>query len=268
MPAVQLDRLQFEINEAAGHIGNPAAFRKSVLALFEKYADHSYRPGEFISGTVLIPSYHITPLVLRQIEIRMSQVCRLYPHTSLQAADALWQSEYQEPRRLAALMLGQIPPFPPEPILQRIHQWVQPPIDPEFLTVVLNLGTIRLRRESPNSLIQLIESWINQVDPISRKTALKALVPLISDGQFENIPAIFRLISPLIQTAPSNIQSDLQDVIQAMASRSPSETAYFLRQILGLATSPATIRLIRRCLPYFSESNQSSLRSALATRTK
>jgi hypothetical protein len=221
-----------------------------------------------IRGTVLIPSYHITPLVFQQMESRLSEASRLYPHTSIKAADVLWRSEYQEPRRLAARMLGQVSPHPPQPVLERISQWVQPPIDPEFLSVIFSLGTIRLRREQPDSLLHTIDGWISQVDPISRKSALKALPPLVSDPEFENIPAIFRMLSPLVQTSPSALQDDIQQVIQALANRSPSETVFFLRQVLGIATSPATIRLIRRCLPYFSDDHQTSLRAALSTRTR
>ena len=65
---------------------------------------------------------------------------------------------------------------------------------------------------------------------------------------------------------PANLQSELLAVLQALARRSPAETAYFLRQILTLVSDPLIPRLIRRCLPSFSPETQVGLRAALKSR--
>jgi hypothetical protein len=52
------------------------------------------------------------------------------------------------------------------------------------------------------------------------------------------------------------------DALNALARRSPKETAYFLRQMAEIPNSPDAAWLIRRCLPEFPPEIQPGLRSA------
>jgi hypothetical protein len=44
------------------------------------------------------------------------------------------------------------------------------------------------------------------------------------------------------------------------------ETVYFLRQMISISSSVGAARLVRRCLPFFNEESQASLRKALSNR--
>jgi hypothetical protein len=95
---------------------------------------------------------------------------------------------------------------------------------------------------------------------------LHALLPLIQDRDYQNLPPVFSSISPLLQSAPAAIQVELIEVISALARRTPKETVYYLRQVLTVGQGAGADRLIRKALPAFDAESQSSLRSALQTR--
>jgi hypothetical protein len=86
---------------------------------------------------------------------------------------------------------------------------------------------------------------------------------MIQDPDFENLPAFFRLIHPLVRQAPPALRPDVLDVLATLARRSPQETAYFLRQTLALPNCPDTPWSIRQVLSAFPAEQQKRLRQAL-----
>jgi hypothetical protein len=112
-------------------------------------------------------------------------------------------------------------------------------------------------------LIRLIEGWLRSTKIFQQQLGLRALLPLIQDPGFENLPVFFRLIQSLCQTAPAALRPDLLDVLAALARRSPQETAYFLRQTLMFPDSADTPWLVRQSLSKFPPEYQASLRQAV-----
>ena len=80
---------------------------------------------------------------------------------------------------------------------------------------------------------------------------------------FQNLPAVFRLVSPFIRDPHSAYLRDLEELIGALAYISPQETGFFLRQTLSIIISPETPRLIKNCLAAFPEEIQAELKSAI-----
>ena len=74
------------------------------------------------------------------------------------------------------------------------------------------------------------------------------------------------MISPFLYMTRPLVLPTLQDVLETLAQRSPMETVYFLRQILGSPTPPGTIRIVRRLMPLFDADTQNSLRKMLLAR--
>jgi hypothetical protein len=164
---------------------------------------------------------------------------------------------------VAAYLVGQVPLNPIEPVIDRMTAWCQPKEDRQALDGLLDRGSERLRREQPQRWFELLQDWINQGRPVYDSMALRALLPAIRDRQFENIPPIYQVIGPLLQSPTAAVQGNLVDVIEALARRSPTETAYFLRQAVSLNPNPASLRLVRRALPAFPEHVQEGLRSVM-----
>jgi hypothetical protein len=66
-----------------------------------------------------------------------------------------------------------------------------------------------------------------------------------------------------VRSAPGLIRPDLLDVLVCLAHRSPTETAFFLRQTLTLPNAPATPGLIRQVLNEFPPEIEKNLRSTV-----
>jgi hypothetical protein len=164
---------------------------------------------------------------------------------------------------MAGMLLGQIPPQPPDAIIARLQSWITTDLEFFLIEALLSNGVERLHREQPQVLLKMIEGWLGSTKTFPQQLGLRALLPLIQAPAFENLPVFFRLIQPLCQVAPAALRPDLLDVLAALARRSPQETAYFLRQTLMFSDSPDTPWLIRQSLDQFPPELQASLRQAM-----
>ncbi|MEA4906870.1 MAG: DNA alkylation repair protein [Anaerolineaceae bacterium] len=263
MPAVQIPRLKAQISQLIWRFTRPEEFRAELKQLFELYADRTYRPGQTVQALKHAPAYHVPILVMRQLELDLAAPCQENPEAALSVADSIWAEEYLELRQVAAFLLGQVPLDPPERILERLRSWCQPAENRLVLEAALQSGSYRLRKEQPARWLALAGEWLWDQSSPYRSMGLKALLPLVKDRQNQNLPPIFQMIGPLVQSPTTALQSDLAEVLEELAKRSPVETAYFLRQILSLSQHPETLRLVRRTLPALTPQAQASLRSAM-----
>lgn len=263
MPAVSLAQLKTQISALAWKFTSPEDFRRAVRDLFDRYADRAYRPGEVILAERRALAYHAPALVLHQLEQALAQQVRENPTAALSAADALWKDDYLEPRLIAAFLLGQAPVDPPQPVLARLQAWCQPKEDRQVLDGLFARGAERLRREQDQTWLWLIQDWLNRQRPSYDSMSLRALLPTLLDPQFENTPPIYQMIAPLLTSSTAAVQSGLLEVLEALARRSATETAYFLRQAVTIDPHPAIQRLVRRTLPAFPENVQRGLREAI-----
>ena len=162
----------------------------------------------------LIPTYHIPQLVLYQLEIALGQQCAENPHAALPLADTLWKDRYLEVRQAAAFLLGQVPLDTSEAVFDRLTDWCQPQENKTLLKSVLEKGSATICRQQPDSWLALASKWINTAEIPWQSMGLKALLPLIENREFENLPPVFSIINPLIQTAKPELQKDLLTVHQ------------------------------------------------------
>jgi hypothetical protein len=263
MPAAELSRLRSQINGLINHFADPAGFRIALRDLFDLYANRAYRPGQAVQPQPLLPSYRVAPLIMHQLELEIGKTCQEQPEQALAVVEALWRDPYLEPRLLAAALLGSIPASHAQKVVDKLREWTIPAENFRMLDALFRSGSTNLRRYSPQLLLNLCEVWLGNSQNTIQSLGLRALIPMIEDQAFENLPPIFRLISPLVQSDPTSLHTDLQVVLTALTRRTSVETAYFLRQVLSLATGPGTARLVRRCLPLMEPAQQVSLRAAI-----
>jgi hypothetical protein len=263
MPAVQLARLNQQIDALAWQFTRPADFLIRIRDLFELYADRVYRAGQAVPPSSLAPAYHVSPLVLRHLELGLRQSCQQHPAAALNLVDALWTQPMLEFRLLASILLGQIPLNDPTQVVDRILQYARPGEDTTALQVLLDKGGRRIRKELPAQWVGLIEQWAGNSNEQAQAVSLAAITITAGDGAFTNFPAIARIFSHLIQAGKPALQAELQEALHALLRRSPQETVYLLRQVLPLSSSPTTHRLARQSLALIPAEYQSSLRQAL-----
>jgi hypothetical protein len=179
----------------------------------------------------------------------------MFPEQAMGLTDALWKDGYLESRLLASALLGRIHPDTPL-LLERITAWVSRSRDDQVRLALLSTSLARIRRESPVRFLQLMRSWFDPSTPKMWANAIHAIIPLIQDPSFENLPPVYNLLSPVIKSMPSIMQNDLADLINALYAASPVETIYFLRQVVAGANSPQLSVTIRRIVPQLPASLQ------------
>ncbi len=264
MPAVQLNQLKKQINELVQKFTDPQEFLAELRALLEFYSDRTFRPSK-VSPSVRLPtSYHVPNLILRELELGLAPLCQENPQAALALIDTFWNDPYLELRILAARLLGRIDVTPPEIIVSFLQRYCTPECETVSLNALLDYGANRLRREHPEEWFELLRRWLSEKNANIQKIALRAMLPAIRDREFENLPPLFQMIEPLLKSPLPAWQIELTEVLQALADRSPVETAYLLRQALASSNHTLTIRIIRRLLPLFSLEEQNRLRSLMS----
>lgn len=247
-----------------GCYARPKEFHRQLVLLLEQHADLTIRASP--AGQLLPPavqSFHVPPLVIQHIERALLREVSADPAAAPALADELWNDAHLEVRQIAAGLLGMLPADMQDEGLRRIAAWAKPETDRQILGEVFNRGTVNIRRQAPLRWLETINLWISSSDPAYRRMGIMALQPLIEDRSFENLPAVFKAVSPLIQEYQDLYRSELRRTLIALSRRSPNETAYFLRQMISINSSPELIKLLRQCLPDFPEEVRSRLRTFL-----
>ncbi|NLG71117.1 MAG: DNA alkylation repair protein [Chloroflexi bacterium] len=264
MPAIQPARLRQQAALLAESFHEPESFLRSLHHLMEFYADRAHRPGRSGTPAPLLPAYHVRPPVLRQLWLELAPHAREDPQAALRLCSALCDHGYQETRLLAIHLLGVIPVQDPDFILGKVNEWLGAKSDLLLVDAMLEHGFAGLRGSCPGVLLEQIEKWLQSDRQHEQRYGLRALLPFIRDPEFENMPVIFRLVTPYCRVIPSaGLRPDILDIIAALARRSPPETSFFLRELLYTPESPDTPWLVRNSLKSFPVQQQSSLRSKL-----
>ncbi len=263
MPAIYLAQLKHRCAELAELFGQPDRFVDELHKLLDFYANRAQRPGQSGEPPPLLPSFNVPKPVIRQITIELNPLASEYPEDALLLSNALWEQPYYEFRYLAAYILSRVPIDYADQILERIVRWSDTLPEVRLLTALMEFGTKHLRLETPETLIQQIETWLSDADPRRQKTGLNALIPLIKSGDYENLPLFYRLIAPLSRNIPDELREDVRDAMIALARRSPVETAYFLGQYMETTGSQDSAWLARQCMPLFPKQTQETLRERL-----
>lgn len=264
MPAIQPARLKIQAAQLAEKFTDPPAFSLGLNELIEFYADRTYRPGQDSDPRPLLQAYNVPTPVLRQVSKELSSSITTDRQAALALCDTLWSKPVLEFRLLVAMILGQVTVQPLVDILDRVNAWAKPSTESRLIRALIVDGLASVRSQCPDHYLKQIETWFSSERLFYQQLGLQALLPLLDLFEFDNLPAGMRLITPLVRAAPPSLRPDLLEVIQRMATRSPKETAFFLRHNLTIKEdNPGTAWLTRQSLAYFPPETRSVLRSAL-----
>ncbi len=262
MPAIHPARMKIQVAQLVEKVHQPEAYVRSLHNLLDYYADRTYRPGQSGEPPPLLATYK-TPLpVLRQVIRETLPITASDPPAALALVDALWVEPTIEFRLLAISLIGNIQPDPPEPVLNRLLAWIGSSPEHRILEATLDQGFIRFRKEHPKIFYQMVEDWLKADEIYYQRVSLHAMISLISDPAFGNLPAVSRLLVPLIRESPDELRHDLVDVLRNLAHRFPQEASYILQQNLTEENSNV-IWITRQVLKDLPAEFQKSLRETL-----
>ncbi|GAB4566903.1 MAG: hypothetical protein Fur0017_06550 [Anaerolineales bacterium] len=262
MPAIDLTRLRKQAARLADFFFLPDEFMKHLREILEFYVNYTLRKVENVAPGSNLKTYRTPPAVLTQIQNELRLKAEENPHFALELADLLWDEGALETRLLAAYLLGRIPPQE-ERLLPRITAWTQQIRDPEVRVALLTTSLTRMRKETPNQFLSLVREYLHPERSRSWSNGIQALIPMIADSEFENLPAIFDIVEPIIEEAPSTLQYDLTDLIVTLYRASPNETIFMLKHILSTTQNSMTAVTMRRISPDFPPPLQKELRDLI-----
>ncbi len=242
--------------------GDPDGFLRELHNLFESYTDRLLRSRAISSPVSVLPSYRIPPAVMRHLELELGGRVQADPERALPLADKLWEDGYFESRLLAAFLLGRIPPHG-DAFLDRLTTWVADTRDPAISNILLSTSLARLRAEAMDDFLKLVGNWARPSQKKMWSSAINALLPLLRDKNFHNLPAVFMIVQPILESAPATMQKDLANLVNALYDTSPVETTYFLRQVVSLSAHTHIVQNIRRILPTLPKELQKVLRESI-----
>ncbi len=264
MPAVQLARLKNQIELLGGLFSRPDEFRKALYELLDQYSDHTYRTSDTVNTSIPVEdSFHTSQVVLSQVELGFGRWTQQNPATAIELAGMLWKDSKAELRLLAAYLIGIVPIQSQPQVLEEIRGWAEAEDNKFFLQALFRNGTAITRQKNTRPWLEIIQGWISSPGLKSQRLGLLAMRPLVEDATFQNLPNLFNGVGHVIREHPRQLQNELAVLLVELARRSPIETVYFLRQMLGLGISPDLLRLIRYCLPDFPEEVQTRVRVIL-----
>src|SRR5258705_6382200 len=261
MPAIDLARLKKQTAQLADIFDQPPEFLRAVREILEFYVNRTLR-SQGVAPSSVLPTYRTPAVVLRQIETELGSVAEKKPIQALELADALWDEGSLETKLLAAFLLGRIPPQE-ERLLARLTAWTQAVRDPNVRGALLTTSLTRLRKETPDLFLILVKEWLHPARKKMWSNGVQALVPLISSPEFDNLPPIFEIISPILKASPAVLQFDIQELLIALYKKSSDETIYFIQQTLKSTRSELPAISLRRMLPDLPHDLQVHLREIL-----
>lgn len=266
MPAIDLTRLRARFKLLQAQIDDTVAFTNGLREVYIFHADLTHPAGDSPSGVNTLPAFN-TPMLLNSEVVKLlAPFCFERPQLMLQIIDRLWQQPEIELRELAAQLLGKLQQDQFPEVVQRIQRWSLEESDAELLPFLHQYASAAIRREAAELWLEVLDGWNSASETWLAKLALDGTIPLIDDHAFDNLPAIFTFISPLILNPEPQNQYELLRVIDHLARRSEVEAVYFLKQVMALSSAPGMGRFLRRAIDLFSPAMQESLRAEMRTR--
>ncbi len=267
MPAINLARLKTQASRLSEKFDKPEAFVHDLNEMLDYYTNRTLRSTQ-TAQRFSLPTYHTPSPVLRQIEGELAPFAESHPLEAIALTNALWKAGSLESRLLAASLLGNIPLAQSTPSLIRLPDWLSQSTDRQILSALLTDAFARLRKENPEALFLLLEDWLKSSRTSLRVWGLRALIPMLTDPHFENLPAVFRILKPAVQSAGPTTQLELQACLATLERVSLTETMAFLREITDEKPAPLMLRTFRRILGGLSPELQSGLRELLREKEK
>lgn len=230
MPAIDLTNLIIQSTNLQNLFEQPDAFLHQLADILEFYTNRTLRLNPVTLKSDL-PTYRTPRPVIHQIESDLEKLGDQKPEAAVNLVLALWKASYYEARILAAFLLGTIPPNSAMTILSGLPEWLYETKDQEVKNALLSAALARLRKENPRVLLLLISEWLQSPGPKTQTWGLHAFVPLIKLLGYDDLPQIFNILRPAIESVSTTTQTDIQSCISTLYTISPSEAIHYISEI-------------------------------------
>lgn len=266
MVAIDLTKLQQQIAALAEVYAEPAAFSKAFHALLSFYQRYAFRPNRKGIPKTFLRSYSLPLQVLPQIEIGLRMTARERPEETLALVKALWQEPYFESHDLAAYLLGQLPPNKASEVYAILRDWLSESVDHGALEALFSKALQPLQQAGQWK--PFLKELLASPEVRTQGYGLLGLARTASDFPLVELPELLNEIKPFLVKFDNKLEASLSQAIEALAQRSPYETAYLLKLVLVETPGSAIERRMRTYVPFFPEETAQSLTDAIKTHAR
>lgn len=262
MPAVELGRLQQQVNRLSDLFQQPTAYLRGVEDLLRDHGVPAHRQGRVKSLRPILISYEVPPPLLKLLSLEMNTQANQYPSEALAIADGLWSRQTLETHQLAIRLLGSIPGSLDE-ISGRLETWAHENREQLLVPELSENGTRTLRMNYPEELLEIGARMLDSGDSRKQVLAIGVFLKLANERQLTNLPRLLEILGNPVRDPDRKIRPELANLLIALAQLSPKETEFFLLQILEDSPTESTRWLVRQASRALPEDGQARLRSAL-----
>ncbi len=261
MPSIDLARLRKQVARLVDFYFVPDEFTAHLADILDSYVDYTVRRRRAAAPGSNLRTYRTPAVVVRQIEQGLARLATSAENAAatLELADRLWDEDWQETRALAAYLLGCLPPQE-EQLIARLSAWTSQIRDPGLRARLLDSSLARARKQAPSLFLDLLREWMRPERTRMWSDGIQAAISAIHDPHFKNLPRLLEVVKPVVEQAPSSLQLDLEALILALFEASPTETSYFVRQVLLETQNPMTAITFRRMSPAFPNELKEEIR--------
>jgi hypothetical protein len=262
MPPIDLARLRVRTSALTERFADPAATATTVRQLLDDYSDRTHRPSPRVASRSLGYSFKVSLPVLRAVMAALRGPAQANPPAALAAADRLWQNGSREERRIAAELLGQVAPQQPAKALALIEAWMLRIESSETADALAEHGLAPLMRSEPARYLAEARRWVSFPHKWVRRFALAALMPLVKDKQWDNVPGALAVVRLAMADPDGDVRREAVAVLTGLAPKSPVEIGQFLRE-QAARTNSHTGAIVRAAMAALDPEEQSAIVRAL-----
>jgi hypothetical protein len=264
MPAIELGRLQQQVNQLSDLFQDPGSYLQGVDSLLKDHAGPVHRQGRVKGLRPMLHSYEVPPPLLKILTLEMSLQAKAHPQEALAIADGLWEQESMETRQLAVHLLGSIVLPSPEEITKRLESWASENQEQLLTPELAGTGTRSLRSTAADQLLNFAAQLLNKKDYRKQILCLGMLQNLVLNNHFPDLPRLFDLLIPACQKPDRRIRPELASILGELARTSPKETEYFLGKLLSNKPSEDCRWLVRQAMKALPEESRLRLQEGLS----
>jgi hypothetical protein len=261
MPAIDISRLQREVEHLQSLFDSPAEVKRATLDILGFYAERTRRPSSALAAEKRGRSLDVPAPVLREIGMGLQETAAANPERCWPVADAMWDAEVREIRVLACWVLsGQGD--------GRVAEWIERRAagldDPPVLRAVADRAMLGWRHSSGKAYIDQIERWLASSRSILHALGFRALRAGLEMPELEDMQRAFQILGRLPRPVRGDARIALADLLEALAKSSPAETTRFLLEEIE-ARQPGIERLARSLLATLPPAQRERLTAALSS---
>ncbi len=264
MPPIDPARLRTRTDALAAQFGDAGRLAAGLRNLLDDYADRTHRPSPRVVTSSVDNAYKVPGPVVRAIVTALRPPAQASPDAALAAASEIWAGGSREGRRIAAELLGAVALRRPDEVLAQIEAWLPRIETGETADALAEYGLGPLIRAEPARYLEAARTWVAHPKKWVRRFGLAALMPLVADRDWDNVPAALAIIRPAMRETDSEVRRAAATALEGLGPKSPAEISRFLREFATHSNSN-TSWIVRNALVGLGAADQAEIIKLLRT---